>query len=191
MEVVSLFLTNVLIADVHSGPFQTSTMELLLQKSSMTTTCSLFSKKGLSWISDRVLNVPLHRVLYLQCCYLFDVARLCSVCREKIQGFLGQIDAFVRNELRLNAVNYFRESIHHASLKIAVQYETVSIKYLVFHFTLYIYIYIYCMYYILYYISYLCMYIYMYVYTYIYIYMYIYNILKALLKIFDKVLKMY
>ena len=143
MEVVSLFLTNVLIADVHSGPFQTSTMELLLQKSSMTTTCSLFSKKALSWISDRVLNVPLHRVLYLQCCYLFDVARLCSVCREKIQGFLGQIDAFVRNELRLNAVNYFCESIHHASLKTAVQHETISIKYLVFHFTLYIYIYIY------------------------------------------------
>ena len=118
---------------------------------------------------------------------------MCSVCREKIQGFLGQIDAFVRNELRLNAVNYFRESIHHASLKAAVQHETISIKYLVFHFTLYIYIYIYILYvlYIILYIISLYVYIHVCIYIYIYIYMYIYNILKALLKIFDKVLKMY
>ena len=35
----NLFLTNVLIADEYSGPFQTSERKLFLQKSSTTTSC--------------------------------------------------------------------------------------------------------------------------------------------------------
>ena len=96
---LNLFLTNVPIADVYSGPFQTSKTELFGENRQRLQAADCFETKALSWISDRALNVPQHRVLYFHCGYSFEVSAVVFRCRDRKQGFCRQMEALVRNEL--------------------------------------------------------------------------------------------